>query len=213
MYVIILAAGTAARMKEPKLLMEYKDESILFHMVNSILDVSLIPIIVTGCYKEIMDEEIKNIERKLNIRIESIHNEIYESGQLSSLITGVKYLEKILSNCNITQKNEPYFITVADLPLIEGHHYLDLLQKLENHDALRPFVSNTFGHPVLLQSRLNKQIISLNSNGKKEGLRSFLKRVDTFKFESEDKAYISDIDTQDSYNELIKNSLKCKILV
>jgi CTP:molybdopterin cytidylyltransferase MocA len=51
MYVIILAAGTASRMKEAKLLMKYKDDTILFHMVKSIVEASLIPIIVTGCYK------------------------------------------------------------------------------------------------------------------------------------------------------------------
>lgn len=206
MYVIILAAGTASRMKEAKLLLKYKEESILYHMVNSILEASLIPIIVTGCYKDSMDKEITNIENKLNIRIKSVHNENYELGQLSSLIKGVKYFEELLSNKYITNKNEPYFITVADLPLIKGYHYLDLLQKLDNHDALRPFVNNTFGHPVLLQRRLNSQIIKLNSNDKKEGLKSFLEKVDTFKFESKDLAYISDIDTKDSYNQLIKNS-------
>lgn len=58
MYAIILAAGTASRMNEAKLLLKYKDESILSHMVNSILEAKLIPIIVTGCYKDLMDKEI-----------------------------------------------------------------------------------------------------------------------------------------------------------
>ena len=206
MYVIILAAGTASRMKEAKLLMKYNDDTILFHMVKSIVEASLIPIIVTGCYKKRMDEEIKNIENKLDIKIDITHNELYESGQLSSLITGVKYLEKIRKDDNYTDREEPYFITVADLPLIEPHHFKDLLKHLGHHDALRPCVNNVFGHPVLLQSRLNSEIIKLDSNGKKEGLKSFLKRVDTLKYDIDDKAYISDVDTKDSYEKLLKKT-------
>lgn len=204
MYAIILAAGTASRMNEAKLLLKYKDESILSHMVNSILEAKLIPIIVTGCYKDLMDKEIINIEKKLNTSIYTVFNENYKSGQLSSLIKGVKYYEEIITKEKCV--NEPYFITVGDLPLIKGYHYLNLIEEIGNHDAIRPYVNNTYGHPVLIQNKLNDKIISLDSNNKKEGLKSFLRSVDTLKYESSDIAYISDIDTKENYYSLTKNS-------
>lgn len=204
MYAIILAAGTASRMNEAKLLLKYKDESILSHMVTSILEAKLIPIIVTGCYKDLMDKEILKIERNLNTSIYTVFNENYKSGQLSSLIKGVKYYEEIITNGK--RVNEPYFITVGDLPLIKSYHYLNLIEEIGNHDAIRPYVNNTYGHPVLIQNKLNNQIISLDSNNKEEGLKSFLRRVDTLKYESSDIAYISDIDTKENYYSLTKKS-------
>ena len=204
MYAIILAAGTASRMKDAKLLLKYNGNTILENMVTTCIEANLIPIIVTGCYKDLMDEEIKNIEEKLNQTLIVTHNENYDKGQLSSLIIGVKKLQNILKNEDIASKNTPYFITVADLPLLKAHHFTDLLPHLKNYLALRPVVDGTFGHPVLLSTELNEQIVNLQTDGKKkEGLRSFLLRVNTVSYESCDVAYITDVDTKESYSKLI----------
>jgi CTP:molybdopterin cytidylyltransferase MocA len=208
MYAIILAAGTASRMRDAKLLLKYEDTTILDRMVSTCLDAELIPIIVTGCYKKLMDDEISKIEKKYRTSLIVTHNEDYEKGQLSSLIVGVKKLKLILETVDKKSKDTPYFITVADLPLLKPHHFTDLIPELSDHLALRPVVKKTFGHPVLLNPKLNDEIVNLQIEGKKkEGLRSFLARVDTIKYETDDVAYITDIDTKESYRELLEKKI------
>lgn len=209
MYVIILAAGTASRMKKAKLLLQWKGESILSHMVKVAFEAELTPIIVTGCYKEEMDKEIQNIEKNVNKLLIKTHNKDYEKGQLSSLIIGVKKLINILDSSSKEEKELPFFITVGDLPLIESNHYEELLPFLKSHDALRPQVNGIFGHPVLLSSKIINEIANLQTEGKKkEGLRSFLQRKDTFTFHSESLCYITDIDTPETYKALIDRPSK-----
>lgn len=207
MYVIILAAGTASRMKEEKLLLKYNNKTIIENIVNTVIDSGLTPIIVTGCYKDLIEKELSRIEKNMGIKIIKTHNEFYERGQLSSLIVGVKKLKEILISEDSTHKSTPYFITVADLPLLKPKHFIDLISELGNHEALRPIVNGVFGHPVLLNSSLNDEIINLEVDcKKKEGLKSFLKRKDTISYESHEIAYISDIDTKESYLEVLEHN-------
>jgi molybdenum cofactor cytidylyltransferase len=203
-YAIILAAGTASRMKEEKLLLKYNGDTILSNMISTVFDSGLTPIIVTGCYKELIDKELKRIESCRGCNLITVHNEFYERGQLSSLIVGVTKLEDIINSPNSLEKNTPYFITVADLPLLKPYHFTNLIPLLSSHEALRPNVNGIFGHPVLLSTSINDEIINLEVKGKKkEGLKSFLSKKDTYSYSIDDVAYITDIDTKESYNQLI----------
>jgi len=196
LFNIILAAGLSSRMKKNKLLLKYNDKTFLHHLIKASFKAKLEVIVVTGCYKKEIDLEINNLEKTFGKKIYITDNPNYKLGQLSSLVTGVLKLKNL-------NNNEPYFISVGDIPLLKGEDFLNLISHLKNHDALRPFVNNTFGHPVLLNNRLTDEIINLNYINKKEGLRSFLKKKDTIAFPSTNLAYISDIDTQEAYEQLI----------
>ena len=200
MYNIILAAGLSSRMKQNKLLLKYKDKTFLHHLVKASFDDNLDVIIVTGCYEEEITLEIKSLEKLYNKKIYITHNKNYKTGQLSSLITGVIKL-KSLNN------TEPYFISVGDIPFLIKGDFASLLPHLEDHDALRPFVNGTYGHPVLINNRITDEIIALDYKNKKEGLRSFLKKKDTIAFHSSNQAYIRDIDTKEAYETLISKPL------
>jgi len=198
LFNIILAAGLSSRMKENKLLLKYKNMTFLHHLIKSSFEAKLEVIVVTGCYKDEIESEIKEIERLLNKKINLIHNFNYELGQLSSLITGVMKIKEL-------NNNEPYFISVADIPLLSKEDFLNLIPHLKNHDALRPLVNGIYGHPVLINNKITDEIISLDFINKKEGLRSFLSKKDTVAFHSSNKAYINDIDTKEDYFKLIFN--------
>ncbi len=200
MFNIILAAGLSSRMKKNKLLLEYKNKSFLHHLIDASFGADLDVIVVTGCYKDDVINEINYLEKKYKKQIHKVHNPNYENGQLSSLITGVVKL-KSLGN------EEPYFISVADVPLLKKDDFISLIPYLKDHDALRPKVNGIFGHPVLINNKITEEIINLNFKNKKEGLRSFLKKKDTYTFQSNNKAYIEDIDTQEAYLTLISNPL------
>ncbi|MGD1817970.1 MAG: nucleotidyltransferase family protein [Pleomorphochaeta sp.] len=198
MFNIILAAGLSSRMKKNKLLLTYQNKTFLHHIIKSSFEANLDIIVVTGCYKEEITKEIDFLEKLYSKKIYTTYNRDYEFGQLSSLITGVKKL--------ITLNNtKPYFISVGDTPLLSKEDFIKLIPELKNHDALRPCVNNTFGHPVLINPILNNEIINLEYKNKKEGLRSFLKNKDTLAFPSNNLAYIQDIDTIEAYNKLICN--------
>ncbi len=206
-YAIILAAGTASRMKEEKLLLKYNGDTILSNMISTVFDAGLTPIIVTGCYKELIDKELKRIEECKGCSLITTHNKFYERGQLSSLIVGVKKLQNLLNISNSLDIKTPYFITVADLPLLKPHHFTNLISFLGSHEALRPKVDGRFGHPVLLSTSINDEIINLEVDGKKkEGLKSFLQKKDTISYATDDVAYITDVDTKESYAHLINDN-------
>ncbi len=198
MFNIILAAGLSSRMRENKVLLKYKNMTFLEHQIKASFRANIDVIVVSGCYKNSIENEIYNLEKKYNKKIYIAYNENYSYGQLSSLIVGVK---KIID----LENTEPYFISVADTPFIKSEDLLNLIPHLKNHDALRPFVKNTFGHPVLINSKLSKEIVKLEYKNKNEGLRSFLKTKDTITFESNNLAYINDIDTKESYDKFILN--------
>lgn len=200
MFNIILAAGISSRMGNNKLLLKYKKKTLLEHQMKASFDADIDIIVVTGCYKDSITKEIISIEKKYNKKVYLTHNKNYEDGQLSSLIQGVKKLIAL-------NNKDPFFISVADTPLLQKNDLLQLIPNLKNHDALRPFVNKTFGHPVLVNNKLCKEIINLDYKNKNEGLRSFLKGKDTIAFESNNLAYIQDIDTKEIYETLINNSL------
>lgn len=196
MFNIILAAGLSSRMKENKLLLKYNNNTFLYHLIKSSFEANLEVVVVTGCYKNEIESEVNQIEKLLNKKIYLTHNFNYKFGQLSSLITGVIKIKEL-------NNNEPYFISVADIPLLKKEDFINLIPHLKNHDALRPFVNGIYGHPVLINNKITDEIICLDYINKKEGLRSFLSKKDTIAFHSSNKAYINDIDTKEDYYKLI----------
>lgn len=200
MFNIILAAGLSSRMKQNKLLLKYKDKTFLHHLIKASFDDDLDVIVVTGCYEKEISLEIKKIEKLYNKKIYTTHNKNFELGQLSSLITGVIKL-KSLNN------SSPYFISVGDIPFLSKGDFISLIPHLKDHDALRPMVNGIYGHPVLINNKITDEIINLDYENKKEGLRSFLKEKDTIAFHSSNPAYIRDIDTKEAYETLISKPL------
>jgi len=198
LFNIILAAGLSSRMKENKLLLKYKEMSLLEHLIKASNEANLEIIVVTGCYKKDIENEIYYIEKKYNISVHLAHNANYKYGQLSSLICGVRKLISLNNKDN-------YFISVGDIPLLKKEDFYILIPNLQKHDALRPYVNGKFGHPVLINNKISLEIINLDYKNKNEGLRSFLKNKDTIAFKTSNTNYINDIDTKDNYDKLISN--------
>ncbi|MGD1821360.1 MAG: nucleotidyltransferase family protein [Pleomorphochaeta sp.] len=199
MFNIILAAGLSSRMGYNKLLLKYNNKSLIEHQIKASFEAKLDVIVVTGCFKDEIEKEIIKLKKKYKTNIYVAHNENYNYGQLSSLIVGVKKTLEL-------KNDSPYFISVGDIPFLKKDDFLNLIPHLNNHDALRPFVNGTFGHPVLINNNISKEIIALDFKNKNEGLRSFLKKKDTIAFNSNNIAYIQDIDTKETYERLISST-------
>lgn len=191
MDIILLAAGTSSRMgKQNKLLLPINNTTMLANSVLQALkyiekkDDGSTLVIVTG-YQHIKalitlkpcKEFIEKTKSKINLII--VHNINYRKGQFTSVQTGVKQL---------LNRDNPFFIALADMPLIKPKHYEFLESKLENFDACR--VEN--GHPVLLANQLKSKILHARKNNK---VSNILKTCKVRLVPSKDKAYTTDVDT------------------
>ena len=166
----MLAAGTSSRMGEKnKMLLQYKETTMIAHCCMQALffldfleekasnqHIHRELIVVTGYMKEKAKQALKpcfEYAEKRNIELTLIHNNNYEEGQYSSTLCGVSKVKE----------DEPFFISLADMPLISPSNYKKLLPCLNGYDVVRPFVvskdgNKKPGHPVLLDHRMKKAI-------------------------------------------------------
>ncbi len=116
-----------------------------------------------------------------------VRNKDYRKGQFSSARTGVAEVEV----------GSPFFIQLADMPLIKAEHYTALLKHLNGHDAVRPFVKGIPGHPVLLSESIKKKILKEPDDS---SVSKILKMCNVAEVELFDTAYIKDVDTPEDLN-------------
>jgi molybdenum cofactor cytidylyltransferase len=184
---ILLAAGLASRSNGEKLFLPWHGETVLQHAVRASLEAGLHTIVVTG-FKSAQAETLLNLFPDKNLVL--TYNPDYISGQGSSTLCGATHLKD----------GEDFFISLADMPLIEAEQYLFLIKKRGGEDALRPVVRGIPGHPVLLDARLKKVILSQSPNFR---VKDMLATYNVKTCIVNDEAYVSDIDTIQAYEKLL----------
>jgi len=190
METVILAAGSAKRMGGvAKLLLPYRGEALVVHVVKAALAATGRVILVTGCRAAEIEAVVALSVAQATGQVIVVRNEDFAAGQFASTQVGVRQLSP----------GSDFFITMADLPLIRQRHYDRLVPLLQDHDAVRPHHRGKPGHPVLHSRRLREQILSLPPDG---SMRSFLAGKDVLDFEDAETAWIDDIDTLEEYLEL-----------
>ena len=183
---IILAAGLGERSGGVKLFLPFKNQSVIAHSVDQSLQAGLQTIVVTGFRKQEIEAELAPFAGSNLILT---YNEAYASGQGSSTLCGAKQL----------QTGEDFFISLADMPLLEARHYLYLAESLKTAVGLRPVFQGRVGHPVLLKAPFREIILQQEQ---KFTMRSLLSSYPIQKCIVDDEAYVYDIDTLHSYEEL-----------
>ncbi len=205
MDIVMLAAGSSSRMGETnKLLLEYKGLPMVAYSCLEALrflahhadqnDETCRLIVVTGYRRQSTEkalESCKSFMEGTGSRLEMliVNNPDYRNGQFSSTKIGV------------AQANDrPFFISLADMPLITAAHYEKLVPLLENHDAVRPFSlkdkDRVPGHPVLHASKLREMILKCPDN---YTVSKILKACDVFEPLFDDNSWSLDIDTPQNY--------------
>jgi len=184
-----LAAGLGMRSKGKKLLLPYKGTTIVAHAVEQSLMAGLKTVLVTGFRAEQVAQAVAHLACS---QLQIVHNEHYRKGQGSSTICGASYLSH----------ESPFFISLADMPLIESRHYLYLMEQAVEPVA-RPSYHGRLGHPVLLDPSFLAIIKSQKSSFT---MRELLQKYPVQAIEVADEAYITDIDTLDAYHRLVESS-------
>lgn len=138
---IITAAGLSSRMGDWKMMMPYKNTTILDTSINNALTYCQKVILVTGFRS---DELFEQYELHPNVLV--VENVNYQQGLKSSVIEGMKHVE-----------SDYFFITHGDMPLINKNIYHELW--LGRHrGVLFPGDTKQSGHPVLISSCLINEL-------------------------------------------------------
>lgn len=189
--VVILAAGKASRMGEPKALLTYHGNSFLLNTYN--LAQSVYPkgiITVLGHYFDEMSAHCNDH------KIPFILNEAYENGMSSSIQCGITYLISHFPGLNMI------LILLADQPKINEEHISALLHKIRPLKSLMVCTaySATYGVPAVFRKEYFHELLALKGEkGAKDLIeKQFLNNENTVPFEDGNM----DIDTPEDYKKL-----------
>ena len=207
MDIIMLAAGTSSRMgKENKMLLPFEGMPMITHCCMQALafleqysqenNESCTLIVVTGYRHRSVGKALERcrlfVEKtSAPIRLLVVNNADYRKGQFSSTKVGTAEVSE----------GSPFFISLADMPLITADHYRKLVPLLGNHDAVRPYYENKEdkvpGHPVLHAYRLKDTILKCPDSWT---VSRILKSSDVFAPSFDDPAWSRDIDSIQDYH-------------
>lgn len=185
---IILASGYSRRMGQNKLLLKYRDKSLIEHTIETILQCGFTEIILVAREAEII--EIGN-ENGLKV----IKNENAINGISESIKLGVMQ----------AKETEGYMFFTADQPFLNIETVKELTAKFrENSDyIIIPKCEGKRGSPVLFPSTFKEDFLKLE--GDVGGKVIINKNLDKVKFlEIQDSRELVDIDTIENYHNILK---------
>lgn len=190
--VIILAAGKASRMGEPKALLTYHNRSFLLNTYNIAQSANPKGIVtVLGHYFDQMSAHCNTH------KIPFILNEAYEDGMSSSIQCGLTYLLSHFPPLNMV------LILLADQPKINAEHISTLLQKVWSSKYLMVCTAyiGTYGVPAVFKKEYFRQLLELKGEKGAKNLieKGALNHENTVMCEDGR----IDIDTPEDYKNLI----------
>ncbi|TVZ56008.1 molybdenum cofactor cytidylyltransferase [Lutibacter sp. Hel_I_33_5] len=186
--ILILAAGKSSRMGSVKQLLSYKNTTLLGWTIETVQKLKKEDIFcVLGAYA-------KNIEKEVSkYNIETIFNSKFETGLSSSIVNGIEYL-----------KNRNYssvLILLADQPKITSTYINVLIKKsIENPTKIiAANYSNHNGVPAIFPKPFFTELLKLKGDKGAKDLLKNTNQIISIPFKE-----LSDIDTQEEYQKLIK---------
>lgn len=181
---IIMASGLSKRMGENKLLLKYKDKTIIEYVLDEVSKVEFKEVIVVSLYNE-----IKEISKKYNYKY--IENKKNYIGQSESIRLGI----------NNSKQSFGYMFFVGDQPLIDSKYINKMIEVFNEHKdfIIIPRYKNRKGNPVIFPESKREELLSLKEDekGKKVITNSCkIKYVDVSEY------MLFDIDTKKDYIQL-----------
>jgi len=180
MTIVILAAGLSKRMGEVnKLLLPWKNTTLLENTIKEALKTGEKVVVLTGYEKEKTEKLLENYP------VRTLYNPEYESGQESSIRKALEIEDELL-------------LTPADLPFLTAKELKKAMESLTGNKAVRFYFQKVPGHPVALSKELIR-IIKANP-GKK--VKEIIEKEGCLKLEGTFVCTF-DIDTPESYKEAL----------
>ena len=207
--IVMLAAGTSSRMgKENKMLLPYDGIPMVAHCCLEALhfleryskenNESCTLIVVTGYRRQSVEKALQPCKLFVEktdapVQLLIVDNPDYRNGQFSSTKKGVAEVAE----------GSPFFISLADMPLVKSGHYAALVPLLEGHDAVRPFCrteeDKVPGHPVLHRYNLKETILRCPDD---YSVSRILRNCVVCEPLFTDPSWIRDIDSEQDYRQV-----------
>ena len=145
---IVLAAGESRRMGQPKPLLRFRDRTFL-EQVATVLQNSRVDGIIV-----VLGAQAKQVVEAVDLAdVDMVVNKDYRSGQLSSLIAGLK---------QVPRKTEAILLCLVDHPFIT----VDVVNRIVNEfrathaPIVAPTVNGKRGHPTLFSRSMFEELMA-----------------------------------------------------
>jgi molybdenum cofactor cytidylyltransferase len=189
--LLIPAAGASKRMRSPKQLLKWGTSTLLGHTIETVRSLHGCKIcVVLGSNYDIIKSEIDSYPIKI------LNNEEWESGLGRSIALGVQLL------IDTHPIIEGILIILPDQPLIDVHYLRSMIEsfKPEEHQIIATYYDNhKQGVPALFDKTYFEELTKLNDD---KGAKEIIKKYSNHVVMLTAHGKISDIDTQQDYEEL-----------
>jgi molybdenum cofactor cytidylyltransferase len=185
---VILAAGAASRMGQPKLLLPWKGEALIRHAARTALQAGLDPVVVvTGAASVDMQTALSGLELKL------VFNPDWQAGQSTSVRIGIQSLPAQARAVIFLLGDQPF----VSVELLKGlvRAYLETQPLI-----LAPFVAEKRANPVLFDRAVFGEMQALQGDA---GARTIFSQHPPTPFPWPDERLLFDVDTPEDYQRLV----------
>lgn len=185
---IILAAGAASRMGQPKLLLPWKGQPLIRHALQTGLAAGLDPlIVVTGAHANLMQAALDGLPARV------VHNPHWQQGQSTSVRAGMQALPP---------DTQAVLFLLGDQPFVTP----ELIRQLVSTYArtgpaiLAPYVGQQRTNPVLFDQSVFMLLCQLQGDA---GARTIFTQVPPEAMPWPDERLLFDVDTPADYEQLL----------
>jgi molybdenum cofactor cytidylyltransferase len=188
--IVILAAGGSSRLGRPKQLLPWQGKNLLQHAVQTALEISTQPVVVTGAHA---DQLVAAIDAG---QVQVVFNSEWEQGIASSIRCGLQAL------LNRTPTPEQVIFMVCDQPFVTSGLLLDLIneQQKSGKAIVASAYAGTLGIPALFEKSMFPQLLDLQGDtGAKKLILQNATEVAAVNFQAGN----IDVDTMEEYEKLI----------
>jgi CTP:molybdopterin cytidylyltransferase MocA len=186
---VVLAAGKSTRMGRTKALLPLGGETFVSRIVHTFRSAGVEDVVVVvGHDSELVSQVLGAMEPAPRV----IRNPDYESGQLSSILAGLRAIDR--------PGVAAMLLTLVDVPLVTAETVRAVLMRYRSTSAavVRPVNGARHGHPVLVDRRLFGRFRSADAaSGAKPIVRANASAVGDV--EVFDEGAFLDIDTPEEY--------------
>jgi len=192
--LVILAAGKSMRMGRPKATLPLDaTDTFLSRIIRTFQDAAVEDVVVVLGHEA--PAVVESVERS-GLSARFVLNEQYEAGQLSSLLAGLRAIDRP----GITAM----LLTLVDVPLVSAATIRAVLERYRATHApvVRPVRGARHGHPVLIDRSLFDEIRAADPlHGAKPIVRAHVTAAGDV--EVDDEGAFCDIDTPDDYKRVV----------
>jgi CTP:molybdopterin cytidylyltransferase MocA len=196
---VILAAGKSTRMGVPKPALAFDEhDSFLTHIVRTFQTAAIDDVVVVAGYQA---EAVAALLAKTGTLARVILNHDYESGQLSSILAGLRAIDR--------PGVRAMLLTLVDVPLVSPDTVRAVLKRYRATGApvVRPVHNGRHGHPIVIDRSLFDRLRHADPvQGAKPIVRGAASSAGDV--EVDDEGAFADIDTPADYARLLGRPLR-----